>query len=196
VPDDLPAASSEPTGPALARAALEAALARRGAGARPARPPAEPPTGEGGEDSTGTGGKSPTERRSSRRAVRGYTAAGPDPRDPQPLGAVLARLIKVRGWQGPAAEATVFGQWERLVGADVAAHCRPIKLERGELTVEAESTAWATQLRLLAGRLLGRISAEVGTGVVARLHIHGPAAPSWDRGPRRVRGRGPRDTYG
>ncbi|RQX53171.1 DUF721 domain-containing protein, partial [Micromonospora chalcea] len=23
-----------------------------------------------------------------------------------------------------------------------------------------------------------------------------PAAPSWSRGPRRVRGRGPRDTYG
>ena len=49
----------------------------------------------------------------------------------------------------------------------------------GELTVEAESTAWATQLRLLAGSLLRRIAAEVGHDVVRRLHIHGPAAPSF-----------------
>jgi predicted nucleic acid-binding Zn ribbon protein len=90
----------------------------------------------------------------------------------------------------------VFGAWERVVGADVAAHCRPVKLVEGELTVEAESTAWATQLRLLTKKLLAQIGAEVGPNVVTRMRIHGPTAPSWSRGPRRVAGRGPRDTYG
>ncbi len=71
--------------------------------------------------------------------------------------------------------------WPKLVGADLASHCRPVKLEDGELTIEAESTAWATQLRLLAGRLLTRIAAEVGRDVVTRIHVHGPAAPSWAR---------------
>jgi predicted nucleic acid-binding Zn ribbon protein len=176
VSDETP---EQPSGPELARAALDAALTRRRA-ARPPRPVPDEPQSE----------------RPQRRGGRGYTSAGPDSRDPQPLGAVLARLVKARGWQLPAAEATVFGQWERVVGADVAAHSRPVKLENGELTIEAESTAWAAQLRLLAGRLLGRITAEVGRGVVTKLHIHGPAAPSWDKGIRRVRGRGPRDTYG
>ena len=69
-------------------------------------------------------------------------------------------------------------------------------LENGELTIEAESTAWATQLRLLQGRLLARFATEVGKDVVAKLTIHGPVAPSWEKGPKRVRGRGPRDTYG
>jgi predicted nucleic acid-binding Zn ribbon protein len=170
----------ELSGPELARAALEAARARREA-ARPRRRQAE-----GGSSTDGAGG----------RRLRGYSGPGPDPRDPQPFGAVLARLVKARGWQRPAAEATVFGAWERVVGADVAAHCRPVKLEDGALTVEAESTAWATQLRLLAAKLLVRIAGEVGSNVVTKLHIHGPAAPSWNRGPRRVRGRGPRDTYG
>jgi predicted nucleic acid-binding Zn ribbon protein len=109
---------------------------------------------------------------------------------------VLAKLVKTRGWQKPAAEARVFGEWEKVVGAEVAAHSRPVKLENGELTVEAESTAWATQLRMLARKLIVRIAGEIGNGVVKKLHIHGPAAPSWNRGPRRVRGRGPRDTYG
>ncbi|MEU9505571.1 DciA family protein [Micromonospora sp. NPDC048170] len=168
------------SGPELARAVLDAAKARREAAARTRRRT----TGDGG----GEGGQE--------RRLRGYSGPGPDPRDPQPLGAVLNRLVKARGWQQPAAEATVFGAWERVVGPEVAQHSRPVKLEDGELTVEARSTAWATQLRLLAGSLLKQIASEVGHNVVRKLHIHGPAAPSWSKGPRRVRGRGPRDTYG
>jgi predicted nucleic acid-binding Zn ribbon protein len=86
--------------------------------------------------------------------------------------------------------------WESVVGPELAAHSRPVKLEQGELTVEAESTAWATQVRLLATKLLGRIADGVGRGVVTKLNVHGPVAPSWTKGPKRVRGRGPRDTYG
>ncbi|MFI7507465.1 DUF721 domain-containing protein [Micromonospora aurantiaca] len=162
-------------GPELARAVLDAAKARRQATA-PRRRGAVRGDGE--------------------KRLRGYSGPGPDPRDPQPLGAVLDKLMKARGWQQPAAEATVFGAWEKVVGPEVAQHSRPVKLEDGELTVEARSTAWATQLRLLAGSLLQQIAREVGHNVVRKLHIHGPAAPSWSRGPRRVRGRGPRDTYG
>ncbi|MGW0216113.1 DUF721 domain-containing protein [Micromonospora chokoriensis] len=173
-----PAAAS---GPELARAVLDAALSKRQAAARARRTPG----GSGGDAAGGSG-----------RRLRGYSGPGPDPRDPQPLGAVLNRLVKARGWQQPAAEATVFGAWERVVGAEVAQNSRPVKLENGELTVEARSTAWATQLRLLAGSLLKQIASEVGHNVVRKLHIHGPAAPSWSKGPRRVRGRGPRDTYG
>ncbi|MEU4475932.1 DciA family protein [Micromonospora sp. NPDC023888] len=174
-----PAAAA--SGPELARAVLDAALSRRQQAARARRTP-----GSGGGDAAGGSG----------RRLRGYSGPGPDPRDPQPLSAVLNRLVKARGWQQPAAEATVFGAWERVVGAEVAQHSRPVKLENGELTVEARSTAWATQLRLLAGSLLKQIASEVGHNVVRKLHIHGPAAPSWGKGPRRVRGRGPRDTYG
>jgi predicted nucleic acid-binding Zn ribbon protein len=141
---------------------------------------------------TGAGAGRPPRR----RRATGYSGAGPDSRDPQAFGAILARLVKARGWQRPAAEATVFGAWERVIGAEIASHCRPVKLTDGELTVEAESTAWATQLRMLAAALLTKIAREVGHNVVTRLRVHGPAAPSWSHGPRRVRGRGPRDTYG
>ncbi|MBB5829798.1 DUF721 domain-containing protein [Micromonospora carbonacea] len=172
---DAPAGAA---GPELARAVLDAARARREAAAKTRRRSVVSGDGEGG------------------RRLRGYSGPGPDPRDPQPLGVVLGRLMKARGWEQPAAEATVFGAWERVVGPEVAQNSRPVKLEDGELTVEARSTAWATQLRLLAASLLRQIASEVGHNVVRKLHIHGPAAPSWSRGPRRVRGRGPRDTYG
>jgi predicted nucleic acid-binding Zn ribbon protein len=62
--------------------------------------------------------------------------------------------------------------------------------------VAAESTAWATQLRIIQSQVLAKIAAEVGDGVVHSLRITGPVAPSWRKGPRHIAGRGPRDTYG
>ncbi|WP_197725553.1 DUF721 domain-containing protein [Actinoplanes sp. OR16] len=169
-------AGPELAGPELARAVLDAALARRREAAQ--RPRKRKGSGSG------------------ERRLRGYSGPGPDPRDPQLFGDMLQRLMKARGWEKPKAEATVFGSWEKVVGPDIASHSRPVKLEGGVLTVEAESTAWATQLRMLAATLLRQIAGEVGHNVVTKLNIHGPAAPSWSRGPRRVQGRGPRDTYG
>ena len=40
-----------------------------------------------------------------------------------------------------------------------AAHCRPERLAAGELLCIAESTAWATQLRLMTPQVLARIAA-------------------------------------
>jgi predicted nucleic acid-binding Zn ribbon protein len=90
----------------------------------------------------------------------------------------------------------VLARWDVLVGAEIAARCQPVRLRDGELTLAAESTAWATQLRGLVPRLLARIRAELGPDVVTRIRVHGPVAPSWGTGPRRIAGRGPRDTYG
>lgn len=127
----------------------------------------------------------------------GYSAPGPDERDPQPVGEVAAGLFAERGWERPVAEARVFADWPSLVGAEIATRCRPVSLRDGELRLAAESTAWATQLRLLAASLLSRLVAELGPHVVTRLSISGPVGPSWKRGAWSVRGgRGPRDTYG
>jgi predicted nucleic acid-binding Zn ribbon protein len=61
----------------------------------------------------------------------------------------------------------------------------------------ADSTAWATQLRLLAAQLVHRLNAELGTGTVRRVKVLGPVSATRRPGEWRVRGsRGPRDTYG
>ena len=126
----------------------------------------------------------------------GYSGAWPDATDPSTLGAVAADFVADRGWQRPLSEARVFSAWAEIVGADVAAHCAPSGLRDGELRVSAESTAWATQLRLLSGTVLAKLVAHLGPDVVTKLHISGPTGPSWKHGAWSVRGRGPRDTYG
>jgi predicted nucleic acid-binding Zn ribbon protein len=67
------------------------------------------------------------------------------------------------------------------------------------LVLVAESTAWATQLRLLTRTLQAKLREQVGPEVVTSIVVRGPAQPDWRKGPRRVQGpgaRGPRDTYG
>jgi predicted nucleic acid-binding Zn ribbon protein len=83
-----------------------------------------------------------------------------------------------------------------VVGSDIAAHCLPEEYEGGRLTVRTDSTAWATQIRLLAPTLLARLNDDLGAGTVSHLQVLGPRGPSWRKGKLRVKDRGPRDTYG
>ncbi|GAB2678315.1 DciA family protein [Thalassiella azotivora] len=135
--------------------------------------------------------------RPRRRVAGRRTGAGPDGRDPQPFASVVERLVAERGWTTPVAVGGVIGRWEQVVGDEVAAHCTPDSFEDGVLVVRTDSTAWATQMRLLAPTVLRRLAEELGQGVVKRLVVRGPSGPSWRRGPRSAYGgRGPRDTYG
>ncbi len=116
--------------------------------------------------------------------------------DPQRLGQAIGGLLDQRGWQQRAAIGSVFGRWAEIVGPDLAAHTRPDSFADGELAVTADSTAWATQLRLLAPQLVRRLAAELGDGTVRRVKVRGPEAPRQRGGWRVPGGRGPRDTYG
>ncbi|GAB3221010.1 DUF721 family protein [Glycomyces halotolerans] len=124
-----------------------------------------------------------------------WSGPGPDKRDPESIGALLGQVVRKRGWTGKVSNASVFGRWSEIVGPDIAAHCRPEQLVDGELLVVAESTAWATQLRLLSRQIYGKITAALGPGVVKRLKIVGPKQPTRSYGPRRVRFNGSRDTF-
>ena len=54
----------------------------------------------------------------------------------------------------------VFGKWDEAVGAQIAAHVRPIKLDHGTLLVEADTSTWATQVKFLADTIISRLRDE------------------------------------
>jgi predicted nucleic acid-binding Zn ribbon protein len=166
-----------PAGPDLARAALEQAKAQA------ARRRGEELTAE----RIAAAGRRAQGKRNRPRRAKG---------DPTLLGSAISGLVAARGWEGDAAIASVMGRWDSLVGAEIAAKCRPVSLRDGELVITAVSTAWATQLRLLAPQLLGRLRREVGDGVVRTVRVHGPTTAKSTGGWRVAGGRGPRDTYG
>ncbi|MFE6777092.1 DUF721 domain-containing protein [Streptomyces sp. NPDC057702] len=169
------AAAAEPTGVDLARVALRAAKERARA----------------------HGAAAQQKKQARRGGLR--SGARADGRDPLPLGAAINRLITERGWEAPAAVGGVMGRWPQLVGPEVAQHCEPQRYdeEARVLTVGCDSTAWATQLRLLAPQLVARLNADLGHGTVRQLKVLGPGGPTRRYGPLRAPGsRGPGDTYG
>ncbi len=147
-----------------------------------------------GKDASARDAQAAAQARSGRRRTSG---AHPDDRDPQLLAASLSRLVADHGWELDLRIRSLFARWEELVGAEVAEHSTPESFVEGRLVVRAGSTAWATQLRLLAPTLLRRLAEEVGDGVVTVIEVLGPHAPGWTRGRLSTRdSRGPRDTYG
>lgn len=123
-----------------------------------------------------------------RRSLRGG--------DPAPLGEVIASLAAERGWEADISASTLLAQWGEIAGADLAAHVKAESLRDGVLTLRAETTAWATQTRLLSSELLKKVQAHPEGKSVTTIKVLAPTPPSWRKGERHVKGRGPRDTYG
>ncbi|MFF2272619.1 DUF721 domain-containing protein [Agromyces sp. NPDC058136] len=117
-------------------------------------------------------------------------------RDPKALGATLDGLSAQLGWTGPLSQHDVLASWAEIVGEDTARHSEAIAIEGGVLQVRCESTAWATQLRLMRTQLVTEIMSRYPGAGVETIRFQGPDAPTWKKGPRSVPGRGPRDTYG
>lgn len=133
-------------------------------------------------------------RRAARRSRPGSPARPGT--GPVTLGDAVADLVRERGWEQDAAIAGLIGGWPQVVGPELAEHVQPEGFADGVLALRADSTAWATQVRHLMGQVRAAVDDAVGAGVVTRITVSGPTAPSWTAGPRRVPGRGPRDTYG
>lgn len=132
-----------------------------------------------------------------RRTDAKASGAFPDDRDPQLLDNTIGRLIAEQGWGTDVRVHGVFSRWDALVGREIGQHCHPESYADGKLVVRTESTAWATQMRLLAPTVVKRLNEELGDDTVTVIDVLGPHGPTWRKGPRSVRdGRGPRDTYG
>ena len=199
MPADKPALGPDPAAPDRVRLAVEALTAAK-ADAR-AR----------GDLPAGLGARQPGLVQTDQAERSGLSASGQDGspgpgarsgrgrarrEDPQPLVSAIGGLLEGRGWQQQAAMGSVFGRWAEIVGHDLAAHTRPDSFADGELAVTADSTAWATQVRLLAPVLVRRLNTELGDGSVRRVKVRGPTPPR-QRGGWRVPGsKGPGDTYG
>jgi predicted nucleic acid-binding Zn ribbon protein len=132
-----------------------------------------------------------------RRTQAKVSGARPDDRDPQLLDQALGRLVAHQGWELDLKVQGVFGRWAELVGAEVGDHCTPESFAEGRLVVRTDSTAWATQLKLLSPSVVRRLNEELGHGTVTVIEVVGPHLPTWTKGRLTSRdGRGPRDTYG
>jgi len=138
------------------------------------------------------------QRGSRRAATEGDSSPQPFGvgRDPRAMSENVSALLRRMGWTEHIEVASVTARWREVIGDQIADHCEPVSFDEGVLTLRASSSAWATQMQLMSGQVRHRLNEEFGREVVKELRFLGPSDKNWVKGPRRVKGRGPRDTYG
>lgn len=71
----------------------------------------------------------------------------------------------------------IFELWREVVGEAIAERAHPRYMRQGVLFVEVSSSAWANELTLLKPRLLAKLEATFGKGVVRDLRYQ--VVPTW-----------------
>ncbi len=91
--------------------------------------------------------------------------------EPRRLRDALAELTADLGLPEPDAFRALATNWQEVVGADLAPHCRLQSVRDGVLRVRVDSAPRATQLRYLETEVVDRASALVGPGVVRAVQV-------------------------
>lgn len=84
-------------------------------------------------------------------------------------GAVLPEMLKEMKLGREFKQHMVLYQWEEIVGRDIAAHARPVKLEFKRLFVRTSHPAWAEQLKYMEYDLKQKINSYIGEYIVQEL---------------------------
>jgi predicted nucleic acid-binding Zn ribbon protein len=100
---------------------------------------------------------------------------------PDRVAELLENLAAARGWKERLQGARVHDVWLEAAGEDLARHVRPVRLHGGVLLLEADSAAWATQVRYLSGDLARRVNEVLQAERVTQVRV------VTARGPRRAR---------
>ena len=80
--------------------------------------------------------------------------------DPVPITRSLDSMMKSLRGTDRIQVGGVFGKWDDAVGAQIAGHVRPVRLDQGTLLVEADTATWATQVKFLADTIITRLREE------------------------------------
>ncbi len=90
---------------------------------------------------------------------------------PRRVGESMPRLLDRLGAPStPATMDALFTRWEEVVGPELAAHLRPVRVDGHALVVAVDHPAWATRARMESGPILARLR-ELGETPVERLEV-------------------------
>ncbi len=83
---------------------------------------------------------------------------------PSAIGDLIRGRIAALGLSRKIKEAGVAVEWPELVGPEIAAHTRVIKLDHGRLFVSVDEPAWRQELTFQKQSIREKINASLGEG--------------------------------
>ncbi|CAA9248099.1 MAG: hypothetical protein AVDCRST_MAG10-2021 [uncultured Acidimicrobiales bacterium] len=128
---------------------------------RPRRSAAEAPAG----------GRSSGGERSEPKNIGWHPLREQGGAPPRPISDSLAAVARNLGGAGGPALVDLLQRWPEVVGEQLAAHCVPVSLRAGTLTIAAYESAWGAQLGWLEADLRRRLDEALGADVVTRIAV-------------------------
>lgn len=88
---------------------------------------------------------------------------------PQHVGDIVGAFLKQKGLVGKVEAASVVPEWPALVGPQITAVTRPLRVSEGVLFVAVTSSAWMMELNLMKAELMRRINAGKRQGKIKQV---------------------------
>lgn len=85
--------------------------------------------------------------------------------DPEPVGDVLARFLKVSGFKAKLRSSAIYDRWPEVAGPEASRHSRVVGFHNGVLHVEVDSPPWLQVLSSFRREELMAAANEVMRGV-------------------------------
>jgi predicted nucleic acid-binding Zn ribbon protein len=89
----------------------------------------------------------------------------------EPIGKILADVIRDLGLSGKLSEQRAVVEWPEIVGRKVAEHARALKVDSGRLFVEVDSPVWSQDLTLMKRAILRQINDRIGRNAIHNIHF-------------------------
>lgn len=93
-------------------------------------------------------------------------------RDPKPVGEILPALLEKLGVDADFAGGDVFSKWQKIVGQQIAANCRPRRIKNGVLIAAVSSSAWLMELTTFhKAAILAKIQKATNNMTINDIHF-------------------------
>jgi hypothetical protein len=86
-------------------------------------------------------------------------------------GDLIEKLFKGMGLDDRMQQYRSLIVWEEVVGPQISARTRPVKLRENVLEVNVDQPAWMQQLQLMKPKILASLNSQLGKGTIKDLYL-------------------------
>ena len=87
------------------------------------------------------------------------------------VGSLLKQILKQPGFGEQITRHQAWLVWDQLVGEQIAARARPLRLRKGILEVQVDHPVWMQQLQLMKPQLLEKITSKIPNAGITDIHL-------------------------
>lgn len=91
--------------------------------------------------------------------------------EPKIIAEVLEQTIKKLKITGRLKQGSIFNDWAKMVGKQIALKAKPLFLRNGCLTLETDSPAWSQELSFMEEALIEKINKSAGECLVKKIRF-------------------------